>query len=76
MTDLDLALIESKLDIPDSNSSVAHKVRFENRKGNRLSLMLTKRSPSDTIHGSIFDNEKAKDFMDAIGENFKELGKE
>lgn len=52
--------------------SITDKVKFEDKS---IKFNAYKPSLSYTIHGSIQDNENAKDFMVAPSEKFKEIGK-
>ena len=61
---LDIALMEHKLDDLTDNSSPTQRAYYEKwTKANRLSLMMIKRSIAKNIHGSISDNENAKDYL-------------
>ncbi|XP_068331661.1 uncharacterized protein [Pyrus communis] len=74
--DLDLALRKDEPASLTDTSTVEQRLRHEKwQKPNRMSLMVMKRTMSETVRGGIAACDKAKDFLDSIGANFKESEK-
>ncbi|OIT37663.1 hypothetical protein A4A49_66121, partial [Nicotiana attenuata] len=70
-SDLDLALHVEEPPIPTESSMPAAKANYERwERSNRLSLMLIKTHISQSIRGSIPNNDKVKAYLKAIDEQF------
>ncbi|XP_050113886.1 uncharacterized protein LOC126592203 [Malus sylvestris] len=76
LMDLDIATRENPSPEPAKDDTANVKARYEKwQKANRISLLVIKRSMSDTIRGGIPESESAKEFLASIDEKFKESDK-
>lgn len=76
LMDLDLALREDEPAALTNESSDAQRRQHEKwHKANRMSLLIMKRAMTETVRGGIPSNDKAKAFLEAVGEKFKESKK-
>ncbi|KAM1000142.1 hypothetical protein ACFX2A_006927 [Malus domestica] len=74
--DLDLALREEEPEPLTDVSTAEQRLKHEKwEKANRMSLMVMKRTMSETVRGGIVASEKAKDFLEAIGAKYRESEK-
>ncbi|XP_070668580.1 uncharacterized protein [Malus domestica] len=72
LMDHDLALKENAPSTLTSASTAEDKVKHEKwHKANRMSLMVMKRTISETVRGGIPACDKEKDFLDDVGAKFK-----
>lgn len=73
MLDWDIAL---KMDKPApliDNSSDEDKKNVEKwKKANKMALLIMKKYMSDSVRGAVPDEDKAKAFLEAVGQKFKE----
>ncbi|XP_068340380.1 uncharacterized protein [Pyrus communis] len=76
LMDLDLALREDEPAYLTDTSTVEQRLKHEKwQKANRMSLMVMRRTMSETVRGGIPACDKVKDFLDSIRANFKESEK-
>lgn len=73
LMDLDMCILEDK-PIASSDERLSDiKSRLEKwERSNRISLMIIQRSISETICGAFSSYDTVKEFLDAIGQKFKE----
>lgn len=76
LMDLDMCILEDK-PIASSDERLSDiKSRLEKwERSNRISLMIIQRSISETICGAFSSYDTVKEFLDAIGQKFKNLMK-
>lgn len=76
LMDLDLALREEEPEPLANVSTAEQRLKHEKwEKTNRMSLMVMKKTMSETVRGGIVAGDKAKDFLEAIGAKYKESKK-
>lgn len=76
LMDLDLALREDEPAPLIDISTAAQRLKHDKwKKANKMSLMVQKRTISETVRGSITACDKAKDFMEAVEAKFRESEK-
>ncbi|KAM0968159.1 hypothetical protein TB1_015836 [Malus domestica] len=76
LMDLDLALREEEPEPLTDVSTAEQRLKHEKwEKANRMSLMVMKRTMSETVRGGIVVGDKAKDFLEAIGAKYRESEK-
>ena len=70
--DLDLAFRVDEPPVPTELSTLQEKASYERwERSNRLSMMLIKVHVGKSIHGSISDCDKVKDYLNAIEQQFE-----
>lgn len=75
--DLDLALHEDEPAAVIEDSTADQKLKAEKwEKASQMSLMVMKRTMSDTVRGGIATCDKVKDFLEAVGVKYRESEKD
>ncbi|KAM7484845.1 hypothetical protein LguiA_000854 [Lonicera macranthoides] len=76
LMDLDLALREDEPPAITAESTIEQKQKKEKwDKANRMSILIMKRTMTDTVRGGVASNDNAKAFLEGIGAKFKESQK-
>ncbi|KAM2147950.1 hypothetical protein ACFX1Q_004634 [Malus domestica] len=76
LMDLDVAIREDSPPEPAADATVDVKAKYERwLKANRITLLVIKKSMSDTVRGGIPDSKNAKEYLASIHEKFKESDK-
>ncbi|XP_050129613.1 uncharacterized protein LOC126606288 [Malus sylvestris] len=77
LMDYDLAIREEEPAALTVESTAEQKAKFEKwEKSNMMGLLIMKKAMTETVRGGIPTCNKAKDFLEAIGEKFKESEKD
>ena len=77
LADLDLALLKDEPQEPTNDSTTEEKAYYQKWvRANRLSIMVMKKSISPSFKVSVSEEANEKSFFEAIGQRFKESGKD
>lgn len=71
LLDYEMALIDEALAIPANDASAETKAKYAKWiKANKMAILIMRRSISEETRGNITEIENAKEFIEAIAENF------